>query len=157
MAAPAFTYLKNPDGTDKTFQIPAFAAAFWTLATDYIPGPTKLKIEVVDPASVWQYAPGQQCRASGTTRNDPGALLPAAPIGALIGKLGGGTADCPPPPTSSGPSAMPAGMKLFGVGTIAVIDVKADDSGPLFLTMNDTLAGFLTHAGLLLVKIATGS
>jgi hypothetical protein len=40
------------------------------------------------------------------------------------------------------------------VGTYAVIEVKKEDSGALFLTMNDTLAGFAAHRGSLKVKVS---
>jgi hypothetical protein len=156
MPEPTFTYIL--EGADpKVFEVPSSAASLWTQIGPYIAGPVKLKIEVVDPAAVWQYSTDHWCRAGGTTRNDAAALLPGAPIGALVGKLGGSTADCPPPPGPAGPSPMPAGNRTFAVGTFAVIEVKAEESGPLFLGMNDTLAGFAQHAGALKVKIATGS
>ncbi len=151
MPQPTFTTVKND------FEISATSSALWTVALEYVAGATKLKIEVIDLTSVWQYSTDHWCRAGGTMRNEVAALLPSAPIGALIGKLGGGTADCPAPPGASGPSPMPAGNKVFSVGTYAIIDVKAEDSGPLFLAMNDVLAGFPQHAGSVKVKISTGA
>ncbi len=125
------------------------------MAEDYIAGPVKLKIEVTEPDALWQFAADQYCTASGATRNDVAALLPSAPVGALIGKLGGGTADFPPPPIApTQPAALPTGIKLFAVGAYAVIDVKDADSGPLFLTMNDTLAGFANHRGKMKIKVS---
>jgi len=52
---------------------------------------------------------------------------------------------------------MLAGIRAFAVGTYSVIDVKAEDSGPLFLAMNDTLAGLSQHAGKMTVKVSTGA
>jgi hypothetical protein len=91
---PQFTALQDADDHDREIDISA-GPPLWTMAEDYIQGPVKLKIEVVGPAATWQFAAGTYCDACGTMRNDPNALLPAAPIGALIGKLGGGTADAP--------------------------------------------------------------
>jgi hypothetical protein len=126
---------------------------FWTLAEDYILGPIKLKIEVVNPDAVWQSFAETSCKAGGSIRNDAAALLPVAPIGALIGKLGGSTADLPVAIGSTAPT-MPPGVRLFAVGTFAVIEVAKTDSGPLFLTMNDTLAGFAGHRGTMKIRVS---
>ena len=150
---PVFTPLKDAQNHDKEIDISA-GPPLWTMAEDYITGPIKLKIEVVDPEAVWQFAVETYCKAGGTMRNDPAALLPAAPIGALIGKLGGGTADFPAAVTGGVQPAALAGVKLFAVGTYAVIEVKKDDSGALFLTMNDTLAGFANHRGKMKLKVS---
>lgn len=150
---PVFTPLKDAQNHDREIEISA-GPPFWTMAEDYILGPVKLKIEVVDPEAVWQFAAEAYCKAHGTIRNDLGALLPAAPIGALIGKLGGGTADVPAPAATGSQPVAPAGMKLFAVGTYAVIQVGKDDSGALFLTMNDTLAGFASHRGSMKVRVS---
>ncbi|MGA3130700.1 MAG: hypothetical protein ABSD59_07860 [Terracidiphilus sp.] len=150
---PAFTPLKNVQNQDKEIEISA-GPPLWTVAEEYIFGPVKLKVEVVDPEAVWQFAAETYCKAGGTMRNDPAALLPGAPIGALIGKLGGGTADCPVAMSAGGQPAAPAGVRLFAVGTYAVIEVKKEDSGALFLTMNDTLAGFANHRGNLKIKVS---
>jgi len=151
---PTFTELKDAQNNVLVFEIPA-GLPVWTLAVDYIAGTVKLKIEVEASDSLWQYAPDQYCKAGGTTRNDLAAILPAAPIGALIGKVGGSTADFPPPAAAGGqPGTLPTSIKLFAVGVYAVIDVKDTESGPLFLTMNDTLAGFPNHAGTMKVKIS---
>jgi hypothetical protein len=152
---PDFTPLKdeNNKANDREIEISA-GPPLWTMAVKYIVGPVKLKIEVLDPNAVWQFAAGTSCDASGTMRNDPLAMLPAAPIGALIGKLGGGTADFPAPPTATDSAQAPAGVKLFAVGTYAVIEVLKTDSGPLFLAMNDTLTGFATHRGNMKIKVS---
>ncbi len=150
---PAFTPLKNAQNQDREIDISA-GPPLWTLVEDYIFGPIKLKIELVDPEAVWQFAAETYCKANGTMRNDPAALLPGAPIGALIGKLGGGTADFPVAPQAGGQPIPLPGVRLFAVGTYAVIEVKRDDSGPLFLTMNDILAGFSTHRGNLKIKVS---
>jgi hypothetical protein len=150
-----FTPLKDEQDRTKDKEIEISAGPpLWTMAEDYIQGPVKLKIEVVDPEAVWQFAAETYCKAGGTMRNDLAALFPAAPIGALIGKLGGGTADCPAAAPAGAVGTPPAGVKLFAVGTFAVIAVGEDDSGPLFLTMNDTLAGLANHRGKMKIKVS---
>ena len=151
---PTFSALKDAQNNVKVFEITA-GLPMWTLAEDYIAGPVKLKIEAVDQDALWQYAPDQYCKAGGTTRNDLAAILPAAPIGALIAKVGGSSADFPPPAGAGGqPGTLLAGIKLFAVGAYAVVEIKDTESGPLFLAMNDTLAGFPHHAGTMKVKIS---
>jgi hypothetical protein len=150
---PVFQTLKDAQGHDKIVEVSA-GPPIWTMAEDYITGPIKLKIEVIDPEAVWQFAQETSCKAGGTIRNDATSLFPAAPLGSLIGKLGGGTADFPPPPTAVGQPVPLAGVQLFAVGIFAVIEVKKEASGALFLTMNDTLAGFVNHRGSLKIKIS---
>jgi hypothetical protein len=140
----------NPSEID----IPA-GPVIWTMAEDFVFGPVKVKIELIDPEALWQYATDQYCKAGGTLRNDLNSILPTAPIGALIGKLGGGTADIPPPaPSGMPPGPLAAGIRLFAAGAFAVIDVKDIDSGPLFLGMNDVLGGFANHGGKLKVRVS---
>ena len=158
MAKPTFTPLKDSGNNDRIIEVPA-GPELWALVEDYILGPIKLKVEVVDPEGLWQYAANQYCKATGTMRNDLGSILPAAPIGALIGKLGGSAADFPPPAPAplSLPPTLPVGIRLFAIGSYAIVDVKDIDSGPLFLAMNDTLSAFPAHAGKIRVKVSIGT
>jgi hypothetical protein len=128
--------------------VEARGLTLWTIALRWLPGPAKVQFEV-DAMTTWVPRDGERCGATGLYELDANALLPAAPIGALIGRIGGGNADGPVTATSPAP----AGTRQFAVGTFAVIDVKDTESGALFLTMNDTLAGFRQHSGHLRVRI----
>jgi hypothetical protein len=155
---PNFVVLADAQGKAQEFKIQARGSDLWTLVQDYVAGPVKLRIEVIDANALWQPATDQSCKAGGTGRNDVGALVPSAAIGALIGKVGGSTADCPPAVTQGTiPQPSPGSPKVFAVGMYAVIDIKADESGPFFLTMNDILSGFINHTGEMTVKIAVAA
>ena len=156
MPTPTFTPLQDENNNPRIIEVAA-GPDLWTRAAEYVVGPTVLKVEVVDPDAVWQYAASQYCRAGGTLRNDATSILPAAPIGALIGKVGGGMADFPAPAAITGMApGILAGVKLFAVGSFAVINLVAADSGPLFFAMNDTLAGFQQHSGKVKVIVSRG-
>lgn len=142
-------------------------------------GYVRLKIRVSED-SVWRYtADGRMCTAAGVRVSGAGCLCATAPMGALLGKLGGSNVD----DTSSGAAAPAAGASptdqanaalaalaaanvapaataggstssgTFPVGTYCVIPVPAGYTGPLFLTMNDRPAGFENHGGSLAVEI----
>jgi hypothetical protein len=153
---PTFTVIQA-NAQDKIFETSA-GPGLWTLAEEYLTVTAFLKIEVVDPEAVWQYAQNQYCNAGGTIHNDLASILPSAPIGALIAKLGGSSADFPPPANAAGQqAALPSGIRLFTVGSFTIISTATADSGPLYLAMNDTLAGFPNHAGKMKVKISLGA
>ncbi|HET7436907.1 MAG TPA: hypothetical protein VFN10_19520 [Thermoanaerobaculia bacterium] len=107
----------------ETVEIPAKPAAIWTKVLDYVPLNTVLKLEATEK---WEYADGVKCGPDGAVANklklDP--LSNVAPIGALIGRIGGSTATIPKGDESG----------IFAVGSFAVVSVPA--AGPLFLTIN---------------------
>lgn len=141
----------------KHFQLVMKPGPLWRLALDYVPGPRLLRIQVTDdrgvPADPDWGRKGHECKAYGL----PTASLPktallcsSAPKGALIGKLGGSSADQP----DITPNAPPNGSKkVFAVGSHCVIAVTKDDSGPLYLTQNEVLDAFAEDMGVLWILI----
>jgi hypothetical protein len=132
-------------------------AALWTLVLDLLAGPRLLRFTAVDRDEqsnavplTWELAPGQAaCPPNGI----PGAqavtyLAHGVPQGALIGKLGGSTADFP-----AGSPPVYSGARVFPVGGHTVVKLAADEIGPLYLTMNDSPGGFDKHAGHLHVLV----
>jgi hypothetical protein len=133
--------------------------ALWSLAKDYIAGSRLLRFTVVDKdeqkqtASIsWSPIKGTMCGANGIVANPPksGCLSTGAPYGALIGKLGGSSADIP---DSSTPTAPYGTKRVFAIGTHCVIALGGSEGGPLYLTMNDSPDGFANHSGDLHVLI----
>lgn len=132
--------------------VEARGRTLWTLGLSYVVGPVRIQIKA-DPSAQWSLG-SKTCGPSGSYDTEAQALLPSAPIGALIGKIGGGDADCPAPPTDQGGAGQqPAGVKVFAIGSYAVIDVKSGEAGALFLAMNDKLSAFTTHSGHLTVTV----
>jgi len=77
-------------------------------------------------------------------------LCGGALYGALIGKIGGSSADVP----DNSQQASPYGSRrAFAVGSHCVISLGATKGGPLFVTMNDTPEGFANHSGALVVLV----
>lgn len=64
--------------------------------------------------------------------------------GALIGKIGGSSADIP---DGSQPTARYGSNRVFAIGRHWVISLSATGGGELFLTMNDNPEGFANHSG----------
>jgi hypothetical protein len=133
---------------------------FWTTAIPFVSGPRLLRLTVQptdDKGSnvpvIWRSAAGE-CGADGLKgAANTGMLLTNTSAGALIGKIGGSTADLPDAQGQAGASTAYSGRKVFPVGSYAVIALADTDSGPLFLTMNDAPDGFATHSGALWVLI----
>ena len=138
---------------EKTVQVKADCDSLWTLALPYISGPAKVRI-TADAASRWN--PGtKECGPGGLREGLFDSMLPGAPRGALIGKLGGGDSDCPAfLRTTETTGAVPAMTGVFAVGSYCVLEVKAGEGGALFLTMNDSVSSFANHSGTLDVKVA---
>ena len=114
----------------KTDKIAAKPDALWTLVCEYIKGPLKLKIEAT---GTWEYSPTKGCGPDGSRQAGilADALNPSAPLGTLIGKVGGSPAD---KPTSS-----------FVAGSYVVIALDDKAEGALFFTMNDQIGHFEDH------------
>lgn len=103
----------------------------WQLAFSYVEGPTIIKIEA---AGNWNYSPqfaAGPCSANGDLRSpfDPKkCICDKAPVGALIGRIGGSVAD-------------KDSASAFVVGSLFVRKLEKG-SGPLYLTINDMWNGF---------------
>lgn len=143
----------------KAFELEARPDVLWSLVTDYVPGSRLLRFTLVDQDAqknalpiTWSPAKGTDCGANGTIVAPPksGLLSGGALYGALIGKLGGSSADVP---DSSQPAAPYGNKRVFTVGSHCVISVGPTEGGPLFLTMNDNPEGFANHSGALHVLI----
>jgi hypothetical protein len=143
----------------RTIIVPARGETLWTLAVEYVAGPCKVRLKSAATGR-WQCGT-ETCGPGGTLTGTYDALLASAPIGALIGKIGGSDSDCPPfpPPTPTGAAAPAGAPRVFAVGAFCVIDVKDTESGPLFLAMNNKVSAFKDHHGLLqvIIDIATPS
>lgn len=110
-------------------EVPAVPNGVWTEIIDFVDGGTVLRI-AAKPDDKWRYAVDRTCGPNG----DPAAqiartrcVFASAPVGSLIGKIGGSTAS-----TSDG--------TVFAVGAQCVVKVGAD-GGPLYLTINDEESG----------------
>jgi hypothetical protein len=146
-------------------RIPARPQGLWTLAQEYVAGGRLLRATVLGSdherhpvQMVWCADSTNRCGPDGIIGNSAnhanpsraGLLCPSALWGALIGKIGGGTADIP----DSTAGATPYGTKkVFAVGYDLILPLASSDGGPLFLTMNDSPAGFSAHLGELLVQL----
>lgn len=125
--------------------VPASPTGLWTPVLEFVEGPITLKFAA---SGTWETVRGRPCGADGEFANDTAddALTTLAPIGTLIAKVGGGTADRPQADSKS----------VFAVGTFCVLVLGADEKGALFLTMNDRVRGFASHAGQLAVEVFQG-
>lgn len=104
--------------------------------------PALVEIEANDDE--WEYAPGKKSSANGdlgSTLRPQDAILPSAPVGALIAKVGGSRAG-----TTDG--------RLFVVGKKALLQLDQNTSGPLFLTINDQLSGLQNNDKSIKVRIS---
>jgi hypothetical protein len=145
--------------TLKLAKIAANPIGLWSLALEYVSGSQLLRFTVSSlddqqrPApTVWSPISGTDCGADGIRNTPPksGFLSTSAAYGALIGKIGGSSADLPD--SSSG--AAPYGNKrVFAVGSYCLISIGATEGGPLFLTMNDSPEAFAHHSGALYVLV----
>lgn len=117
-------------------------SGLWTLAHELVEGACVLKFQA---AGEWSYADdgSATCGPDGRSLSHIArsqCINPAGLVGALVGKIGGGT-------------AATEGTVSFVVGRFAVIAVKSEEAGALFLTMNDTLAGLEDNSGELKVQV----
>jgi hypothetical protein len=138
----------------KLIKLVATAAPLWTLVRDYVPGSRLLRFTVVDKDESNAAVASKWCPVDKTPPCGPDGIVPTtsksglltngALYGALIGKLGGSSADVP----DSSAVGSPYGTKrVFAIGSHCVISLASGDAGPLFLTMNDTPNGFGGHSG----------
>jgi hypothetical protein len=123
-------------------KVPAKPKGVWTWAFDYVKGPALIAIEAKE--GTWSYSGAKRCGPDGdlnTLVNTGNLILPGAPLGALIVKIGGSTAG--------------VGDGLVRVaGSKALISIDEKTSGPIFLTINDELTGLADNSGELTVKLS---
>ncbi len=115
---------------------------YWTLVVPFVKPDTLVRIEA--QSDEWHYTADRACGPDGVAASyisNASCLNTDAPVGALIGKIGGSTAD------TKG--------DLFVVGRYCVVKVKTDHEGPLFLTINDARAGFQDNTGEIQVTVST--
>jgi hypothetical protein len=120
--------------------ISARGEGLWTWAVDYVKGPALLLIEA---DGTWAYAPGRECGPDGDFRalvRPNEALLPAAPIGALVMKVGGSTAG-----TSDGIVKVAGRKAIVEIGKV---------HGPVFFAINDEPSGMDDNDGELTVNVS---
>lgn len=137
MKKPAWRALKL--AKDK---VPGKNDALWTPVFDYVEGPTRLRFKA---SGKWTYAEGRDTGPEGD-RNlgfPQDVLVPGAPVGALVGKIGGSSVDKPDATK----------QPVFPVGTDCVISVDERAKGTLFLTMNDEPSQFDGHDGEITVEV----
>ena len=128
----------------KDVQVEAKPAGLWTLVLEWIDGPAFLKLEA--GSEEWHYSESEngKCGADGHLGSLLAAktcLLPSAPVGALIGKVGGSSAG-----SSDG--------TLFVVGKFTLVEIDKP-KGPLYLTINDELTGFANNRSSITVTVSS--
>ena len=131
----------------------------WSVGRVYVPGSRLLRFPVVDKddqdksaSTSWSPVKGINCGPDGaiSTPVKSSLLTNGALYGALIGKLGGSSADVP---DSSQPTTPYANKRVFAVGSHCIISISSTEGGPLYFTMNDSPDGFPSHSGELNVLI----
>lgn len=122
--------------------IPASPKGIWTRALDFVAGPAKIIFQTGE--ATWNYTEQDECSADGdlsSLLNSKHCILSEAPVGALIGKIGGSSA------------GLKDGKKRFIVGRFCLVEIDGETCGPLFLTINDELIGLKNNSGELRVTI----
>jgi hypothetical protein len=128
----------------KDVKVPAGPGMAWTPALDFV-APKRLYRLEVQPGGKWKLKDqAAECTADGYGRDVArGASTPVvadAPIGALIAKVGGSTAD------NTG--------QLFAVGRYCVFQVEDAKAGPLYLGANDVALLMTAVDGQLTVEVS---
>jgi hypothetical protein len=123
--------------------VKAQPSGLWTLAIEWLNGPAILKLEADN--SDWYYSEPDTSKTNAdghltSLLSCKGCLLPSAPVGALIGKVGGS-------------SASATDGTLFAVGKFALLEIDKS-KGPLYLTINDEATGFGNNRGEIKVTIS---
>jgi hypothetical protein len=143
-----------------TVKVAARPEGLWNMVFPYVSGPRLLRITVIDNdnngaivSKKWKLENTEECGPDGSLRDQQQQrLIATAPRGAMVGKVGGSTADLPD--TSAAATGGPyGGRKVFASGSCTVVVLSNTDSGPLFLTINDSPDRFCNHAGELWVLI----
>jgi hypothetical protein len=116
-----------------SLKVAAHPSGLWTVALPYISGPGVLKVIA---SGSWFYAKDHNCGPDGdqTSFISPqNCLAKAGLTGALIGKIGGGNADL-------------AGL-VFVAGSFCTVIFDEKQSGALFFSINDEIAGMDDNSG----------
>jgi hypothetical protein len=141
--------MNEPNWIDlsKELEIPAKPLGLWTRAEIFIQGPILLKMEAspIDDEGNWCYSTkfNLRCSADGDWRSPiplKRCLTDKAPIGSLIGKIGGSIADR-------------GGDAVFLVGSYCVLEIAQEKRGPLYFTINDLIDGYFDNEGKMKVKL----
>lgn len=115
----------------------------WTLLLEYVPPKSRLKIEA---SGTWRYGSAElTCDADGDANpllSAAACPIPEAPVGALIGKIGGSTIGR-------------ADGLLFASGVSCVLET-GDAKGPLYLAINVPPGTVPSNAGTLQVTVSEG-
>jgi hypothetical protein len=116
----------------KTIKVPEFSktnqapGAVWSIGLDSVT-PKRLHRLSAKAGAKWKLKDRpDDCSADGYPRDivrPTSSLIPDAPLGCLVGKIGGSTAD------NTG--------TLFAVGRYCVFQIDETKTGPLFLGVND--------------------
>ncbi len=122
-------------------RITARPVGLWTPVFEYLPPGTMVRVLA---SGAWFYS-GQMasCGPDGhrTSFISPSnCLTKDAPVGALLCKVGGGTADLK--------------GAIFPVGSQSIFTVPKDGDGGLYMTINDEMAGFDDNSGEVTVSVA---
>lgn len=132
----------SPFLDERTIVVPAVPVGLWTRVCDYVAGPLKLKFVAEGD---WRYTTkvAGRCTANGDPSSPMSAtrcLKTDAPVGALIGKIGGSIAG-------------KADGTVFLVGAFCTLEIDDKVKGALYLTINDEETGFDDNDGALNVSI----
>ena len=131
------------------FEVPAKPPGVWTKVLDYV-GPSRKLRFIASGTWYWQDPSSLSGSDAASTTSETrcecgpdgdlsatlskGCLTQDAPVGALIGKIGGS-------------SATVQNTGAFVVGAFCVYDISDAMKGPLFLTINDMPAGMSDNNG----------
>jgi hypothetical protein len=135
----------EPAWTDlaKKLIVPARPSGLWTRTNIFVTGPGLLKFEATGR---WSYSSRFTFGSLFSPDGDLLAPMPlkrclseSAPIGSLIGKIGGSIAD--------------RGESVFLIGSYCVREIGEDQKGPLYLTINDLIDGYSDNYGEIEVAI----
>jgi hypothetical protein len=128
------------DSKDRV-EIPARPSnGIWTPARAYLSTGTILRIEA---SGQWQPLPGTACGAEGLQHWAYGRdrlLTKSAPLGALIGKIGGS-------------NVYAADTDILVIGGLCVLKLDKSE-GPLYLTINDAPDSFDDNDGFITVTFS---
>ena len=122
-------------------EVKAMPDGTWTWAYDYVKGPALIQIEA---DGRWHYNAEKECSADGHLNavfSSQNTILPDAPVGALLAKIGGSTAGA-------------KDGRVYLVGSRCLLEIDEKTSGPIFLTINDELTGMSDNSGSVTVKIS---
>jgi hypothetical protein len=138
--------MKEPQWTPlklETNKVPARPRGMWTAVYEYVSGTSILRFKAKGD---WAYAKDRKCGPDGVRGLGlpQDVLVPGTPLGALVGKIGGSSADKPDP----------AKQQVFAVGSECVVGLDGKFSGTLFLTMNDEPTQFASHDGEIEIEIS---